>query len=411
MMRTYKYHAFTPDDGIEAFDFSVSLKKEMWRALCAMEKCMAEKRAPLLAVPKGERDNVALLTLRKERTAKIAEIRRSFAARGLAWGDYNAVVFQFDSACRASSARGALPGRNDDALGDCVVRQIMNGCRAHDLLSRDDVFIEYVPHRNTNRTPRAPGSKRSGYRRARMTFLVRGKRNPNGEAPLVLDFIMDRPLPVTAMIVEVRIIRTFKKTINRDGIIRDLPRWSVCFVTKSEIEKNIAGKAVGVALSWKGDGNEGTNLATISNENGVHVIGMDSSHIEAWQSWRRRRDEIASENLDAETRAVEMVRIEKEYKRLRDDRKIILRTFAKEIASGAGAVAIDGMNLSGKGLKNFTNPSLFRLEIQRAAENEGAVFIKQKKKLDDCARKRASALRKLAQEALEKQEIQGVESI
>src|SRR5690606_52723 len=207
-------------------------------------------------VPKAERDMDAVSALRRRRTAAIKAIRQRYAARGLAWGDYNACVFQFDGAVRAAAARGALPGEHDGALGEAVVRQIQGGARPHQMLARSDVWLEYLPPAGSE-TRRTPGSRRSRYRTARLTSLVRTARNPLGEAALTLDFVCHRPLPPAASIVEVRVIRTHRPIVTRDGAVRHVPRWHVTFALRLSRPEATGNDCIGVAFDWRGDGDDG----------------------------------------------------------------------------------------------------------------------------------------------------------
>src|SRR5690606_21069195 len=148
-----------------------------------------------------------------------------------AWGDYNAVIFQFDGAVRAAAARGALPGDHDGALGEAVVRQIQGCVRPHQMLARSDVWLEYLPPAGSE-TRRTPGSRRSRYRTARLPSLVRTARTPRGERPLALDLLCHRPRPPPAAIVEVRVIRPHRPPVPRDGDVRHVPRWHVTFALR-----------------------------------------------------------------------------------------------------------------------------------------------------------------------------------
>lgn len=390
LMRTYKYRAFRPRAGREAFDLAVNLKRSMWADLCDMNDAQAREMAPLLAAPKAERDAGEIARLKAERTAAIADIRRAYAAKGLAWGDYNAVVFQFAGAVQSAGRRGAAPSPNDEALGEAVVRQIMNGARPHHLLSRSDACLEYLPPSHREQT-RRPGSHRAKYRTARLTFMVRSSRSTMGEAPLVLDFVMHRPLPMDASVVEVRVIRRQRPVIDAGGSSKSSERWFVTFAFKLPAKQSASRAAVGVALDWKGDGNGGANLAVVADRRGVRTIGFPEAHIDAWGESRRKFD-AADAEPDAATRAAMQAEAIIFRRRLAAERQTILRTMAREIVAEAGAICVDKSWLAGKGVKKFVAPAEFRRELIRAAENAGCI-VDERKSDADTSKKRAQWLR------------------
>ena len=396
MIRTYKFRAFRPKEGEEDFNFAVDLKKKMWSDLCEMEKEISEIRKPLRAVPKAERDTEALQELKKERTAKIADIRRKYAAQGLAWGDYNAVVFQFNGACQSAAKRGALPEYRDDNMGECVVRQIMGGTKAHHLITREDVFIEYLPP-NEKEKKRLKTGRRGDYRTARMTFLIRGKRNPLGETRMSLDFVVHRPLPMDGSVVEIRILKGAQTVINKNGQIYTRPTWHVLFVLRMDKPENKSTKAAGVALTWKKDEDGGAGQAVVSDKDGIKKIGTQAIDIEEWEYLRTMSEDAENEEEEEKKRILNEISIKRE--KLFRRRNVYLRTLAKKIVKDHGVICVDGTYLSGKGAKNYTAPAIFRQELQRAAENAGCLFFKETIKEPD-ERKRAKKLRESGEKKL-----------
>lgn len=399
VIRTYKYRAFRPETGLDAFATAVDLKREMWADLCEMEADIAARRAPLLAVPKAERDGDALAALRQERTDRIRIMRQKYAARGLQWGDYNACVFQFSGAVQASAARGALPRPSDAALGDCVTMQIMNGCAPHELHRRSDVRIEYLP-KNETELRRKPGSRRAAYRRARLHFRVRTDRNVLGEAIISVDFVLHRPLPPDARIVEVRLLRSTRPIINAEGVVRHIERWSITFALKIKVSAAQGQKCVGVALDWKSDGDEGTNLATIASASGLRSIGFPAYHLDEWRCLREMRMDAEQES-DLAAREALQAEVAIRTRRLSAHRTGELRRMAREIVTGNAAIGIEKINLSGKGVKNWAAPAEFRRELKRAAENAGCKVVEVKLPNGRAlSRNRAGELRKAAVSAL-----------
>ncbi len=398
MIRTYKFKAFPPVEGCLAFDDAVTLKREMWADLCAMQKDYRKTVDPLFAVPKDQRDMNTITALKADRSKKITTIRQTYAARGLAWGDYNAIIFQFEGAVRSCAKKKATPDPNDSATspGDCVVRQIMGGAKYHHFMSRNDVCIHNVPHRSNRVTK--PGSRRDGYRMMRMTFLIRTDRHEMGEARLVLDYVEHRKIPLDATVVEVRVIRRMRAIINKDGRVFNRPDWSIVFVAKIPFQDNgRKDRACGVALSWKADDDgDGCRLAIVSSPSGHKTYGFTQDHLDAWRDASVRRESIKelTDPVEREAREAELSII---YRKLTEDRRIRLRTIAKEIVSDVGAVAVDATYLAFPGTKHYVAPATLRLEIKRAAENAGCAFFEEKIKEED-PYKRSSLLRKKAHE-------------
>lgn len=398
MIRSYKFKAFPPIDGAGAFDAASGLKKEMWADLCAMQKDYRKAVDPLFAAPKDQRDMAAISALKAERAGRIKTIRQTYAARGLAWGDYNSMIFQFEGAVRGCAKRKATPDPNDSATspGLCVVRQIMGGAKYHHFFSRNDVWICNIPHKNSRITK--PGSRRDGYRMTRMTFLIRTDRHEMGEAPLVLDYVENRKIPLDATVVEVRVIRRARPVINKNGKVFDRHEWWVVFVAKVPFRENgFKDRACGVALSWKADdGDDGCRLAVVSSPAGQKTYGFSQDHLDAWREAAMRKEAL-KELTDPEERRAREAELSILYKKLTEDRRIRLRTIAKEIVSSVGAVAVDATWLAIPGTKNHAAPATLRLEIKRAAGNAGCAFFEEKIKEND-THKRASLLRKKALE-------------
>lgn len=397
MIRVYKYRAFAPRSGRDAFFAAVALKRAMWGELVAMQ----EHLAPRLAEARLAKDAAAKTALNRERTGRIRDIRRAFAARGLAWGDYNAIVFQFDSACRASAARGALPGDHEGATGEAVVRQLQGTVRPHALLARDDVCLDYLPPGPAERR-RAAGSRRSRYRTCRMDFQVRTDLNPAGAAALVLDFVMHRPLPANTHVVEVRILRTMRPVIRKGGLAAHVERWHVTFAVRVDAPAVPAGlPCVGVALDWSRVAASRTNMLTISRGGATRAVMLGKDHLDEWNR-SRELFALADDEPDAAAREALVARARIFRRRIEARRLLHHRTLAASIAHSAAAVAIQAIVLAGKGVKNFTAPALFHRELRRAVENAGGLFVEVKatKKDFGSTKKQAAYLEKEARAAL-----------
>lgn len=395
LIRTYKFSAWAPVEGLEAFEQAVALKRAMWAEFCAMEETLAARRAPIFALPKAERDQEALSAIHRERVDVMREIKRAYAARGLAWGDYNAVAFQFDGAVASARQHKALPQPDERALGDAVVRQLKNNVRPHHLLSRNDVCIEYLPPSAKDLARRQRSSRRSVQRLARLTFMIRSGRNPAGAAALTLNVLFDRPLPPSATLVEARVIRRSRRVVNRAGQVFDTHRWSVTFACRVQRQRpSTDGRAVGVALDWKGDGDGGSNLAVISDGRRTRTIGFGEAELgeiaDAFARLRAAQDSDSAEQASA-ARAVE---------RLTNARRHRLRAICKQIVAGVASVCVEKQWLSKKGVKNFTAPSAFRTALIHAAENAGALIETSSVGKGEPSKKRAALLRAEAVERL-----------
>jgi hypothetical protein len=380
LVRMYKYRAFPPKSGRAAFAQAIALKRAMWADLCAMHPPFAEK----MAEARKAKDQDALSALRRDRTAAIADIRRGYAECGLAWGDYNAVVFQFEGAVRASAARGAMPAAHDGALGEAVVRQLMGTVRPHHLLSRNDVCIEYLEPNERERT-RKPGSHRSKWRTARMDFSIRTDRNVEGPASMVLEFILRRPLPANARLVEVRILRETRPIIRQDGSAGEREQWYVCFAARIERPQRAGDRAIGVALDWSGAGDDGTHALVIADDSGRSrdiVFGED--HLAAWA---RSKEMFADADAEPDAALAAAKRNEALIyrRRLEVERRLRHRTLAAQIARDGDIVGIQKIWLAEKGVKNFTAPAAFRLALKHAVENAGGRIVEVKAAKKDFA--------------------------
>lgn len=398
LVRMYKYRAFPPEQGRDAFFTAVALKREMWSALCEMQ---AECGPAITAAAKAK-DKDRLSELRQRRTARVADIRRDFAARGLSWGDYNAVIFQFDGACRASAARGAMPQARDHALGEAVVRQLQGHVLAPHLVSRRDVRLEYQSAR-PGQHPRTSGSRRASvHRRAAIDFQLRTDRSPTGPATLSLDLVLHRPLPAAARVVEVRVIRTMRPIIRKDGSAGEVERWHVCFACRVEARSHagaaIAGAAIaGVMPSWAADGDGGVNALMVAHDDfGARRITFDEAHLERWAR-ARQMFEAADRIEDDADRAAALARANIHRRRIERERLDRHRQIARDLARRYHVIAIPDIWLGGKGAKAWTAPAQLLRELRHAVENEGGSIIAVK--LDDQAvtpKMRAQQLRRAA---------------
>lgn len=287
-----------------------------------------------------------------------------------------------------------MPSPADAALGEAVVRQIMNGCRPHHLISRDDVCIEYLAATGAA-LERQAGSHRSAYRQARLSFMVRGVRNPAGPAALVLNVLFNRSLPANATIVEIRVIRRERLVVlkrRRAGRKTvKTHRWFVTLACRLPAPVRRGDKAVGVALDWKGDGDGGANLAVISSSRGQRTIGFAEAEIGQIEAAVRLLREAEDRGLQSL-----IVAARRNLERVYAARRIALRTMAKASVGDASAVFVDKMWLDQKGVKKHVAPAEFRQAVKNAAENAGARFAESAAGRGKPSKKRASILRQAA---------------
>lgn len=405
MIRTYKYRAFQPIDGVEAFDDAVALRRSLWATLCGIHRDYLARREALFAANayytatrlawqaadtagdkparreaakalKAAADQVRaspeFRALTQWRVDRFREAKQDIAAQGLHWGSYNAVVFQFEGAVGAAAANGGVPEADDRALGEAVVNQFQNGLPPHRLLSSSPSYIEYLP---PSPTGRSPGSRRSRYRQARLYFAIRTERNPKGAATIILDVVLHRPLPPNMKVVEIRVIRRWRDIINRDGLARQRADWFVTFVVKGEaVAHRYPNDACGVAFAWGGSDDGVQGFAVSSGAAGVTTHAMPAGHNEAWAA-RRDKFDAAERMIEGEDRQRAMAEARIFERRLRDQRKHELRSVAAGIAKRHGIVVLAKLDLRNKGVKNHVAPHEFKLALQHAVEAAGGRLI------------------------------------
>lgn len=395
MIRTYKYHAFPPRSGVDAFNNAVALRRELWANLCAIHREYLERRAAAFAADTGHADALAawksatpknrkaLAAALKDAAAAVREsqafrdavtwrvdrfreAKQAIAAKGLHWGSYNAVVFQFDGAVAAAAKKGGVPAPGDRSLGEAAVIQLQKPPRPAQLLSGSQTWIEYLP---PEKGRYAPGSRRSHRRHARLFFCLRTDRNPMGPAMLELEFMLQRPLPVDGRVVEIRVIRTHREVINRDGAVIPWSDWSVTFVVKTDVPASAHTDVCGVAFDWAADENQ--PFALVSAPNGIREYTMPSGHAAAWE---RRKEMFALAEANPDDRSL-LAAARIFGRRLFNQRRDLHRVTAASIADRYAVVAIQKIDLGGKGVKKHTAPAEFRLALRHAVAARGGTLI------------------------------------
>jgi hypothetical protein len=401
LIRAYKYRAFAPaGDGAE-FDRALALKRSLWKRLIAIEDEYASRKAALLnrdaltqararaetikdatqrraafAVAKDEHRRraetakPALLALGSWRVAAQREAKQNAAAAGLHWGDYNAVVFQFDGARAAAKARGAQVYNFERACGDAIVNQIMNGRTPAQMIGFSQCALSYISDPNAAR--RRKGSHRAGYRLARIDMTLRGPRNPRGPARFALDFVMHRPLPPAAVVKEVRAIRTMRRVVNRDGDCFERPEWSVVFVCAMQVTTRTDRVCAGLSLTWRShEGEDGLQpYAMLFDGGATRTLTMDYGYEADWGAFKEMLRGAEDSGADADRVAAEAF-----GRALHRRRMLAQREAAAAIARRYAVVAIQKIDLSGKGVKNHTAPASFRLALRHALESRGGTLI------------------------------------
>lgn len=408
IIRAYKYRAFPPAGADDDFSRALELKRALWKRLIEIESEYAARKAGLMQTERLIADRVAadkiadrakrkaaldrlrearrelaeavkpeLLALGSWRVDRQREAKQAAAAAGLHWGDYNAVVFQFDGARAAAKARGAQVYNFETACGEALVNQIMSGRRPAQLHDFTQCKLSFLDDPNADRRKR--GSHRASYKRAAIDMTLRGPRNPLGPARLSLEFVMHRPLPPNALVKEVRALRTWRTVVNRDGQCFRRPDWSVVFVLALDIAPRESRACAGLSLTWRDDGAEdGLQVYALLHDGATtKPLSMDYGYEADWQhraELMRRAEESGDEADRAAADAFE--------RRLLRARQIAQRTAAAAIAKRFACVAVQKIDLSGKGAKKHVAPASFRLALRHALEARGGALIEVTAPLD-----------------------------
>lgn len=429
IIRAYKYRAFPPKESCEGFERALELKRALWSDLIEIENeytsrknqlmqaerfkreilaaeaitTKAERRAAFDAIRAARKELAAtvkpdLLALGSWRVDRQREAKQKAAAAGLHWGDYNAAVFQFDGARAAAKARGASVYNFETACGEAIVNQIVNGRRPPQLATFNQCKLSFIDDAKAAR--RKPGSHRAGYRRAKIDMTLRGPRNPLGPSSLSLEFVMHRPLPPNALVKEVRAIRTWRTVINKEGNCFRRACWSAVFVLAIEVPQRSGRACAGLSLTWRGDGAEdGLQVYAVIHD-GVTTkpLTMDYGYEAEW-NYKKELSARAKQTGDAADCAI----ADAFERRLLASRLIAHRAAAATIADKYVCVAIQKIDLSGKGAKKHVAPGSFRLALRHAMESRGGILIEVASPLgkeDNPHRAQAKKLYKAARDRL-----------
>lgn len=408
IIRAYKYRAFPPKDAHDDFDRAIDLKRALWKRLIEIEDEYVSRKATLMqaetfaaerataeaiadrgrrkiafdAIKARRRDLAAtvkddLMALGSWRVDRQREAKQAAAGAGLHWGDYNAVVFQFDGARSAAKARGAKVYNFEAACGEALVNQIMTGRRPAQLCTFAATKLSFIDDPRAARRKR--GSHRSSYKLARLDMTLRGPRNPLGPARFSLDFVMHRPLPPNTLVKEVRAIRTWRNVVNRDGQCFRRADWSVVFVLAVEVAARADRSCAGLALTWRGDDQQdGLQVfALLYDSVTTKPLSMDYGYEADWKH-RAELFRRADSSGDGADRAA----AEAFERRLLRTRQVAQRTAAAAIAKRYSCVAVQKIDLSSKGAKKHVAPASFRLALRHALEARGGTLIEVAAPLD-----------------------------
>jgi hypothetical protein len=420
LIRAYKYRAFAPDDMTE-FDRALVLKRALWKRLIEIEdeydsrkaallnrEAFAQARAAAESIKDAGRRKAALAATRDEyrrraeaakpellalgswRVAAQREAKQQAAAAGLHWGDYNAVVFQFEGARAAAKARGAQVYNFEQACGEAIVNQIMNGRSPAQLCAFSQCRLSFKADPKAAR--RKKGSHRSGYRLASIDMTLRGPRNPAGPARLVLDFVMHRPLPPDAIVKEVRAIRVWRRIVNKDGCCFSRTEWSVVFVCELRVAARPDRTCCGLSLTWRAsDAEDGLQpYGLLFDGSATKTLTMDYGYEADWAHRAELFARAEASGDDADRASAEAF-----DRRLQRRRMLSQREAAARIARRYAVVAVQKIDLSQKGAKHHTAPASFRLALRHALENHGGTLIETSAPLDRSARDPHSAQAKV----------------
>lgn len=364
-MRAYMFHARPPVEGAGDMDAAVARKRALWDALVSIQNRYDTRYGAIRAGDaRPDEKKEALAVLRAWRTDRFREAKRAAAADGLHWGDYNAVVAQFDGAVRAARQHKAAPGSDEGRLGHALVNQVMNGCSWRGLRDGDNGQIRIM-----DEEPDLPKRRRS-QRWMMAEFTVRGPRNPDGPAKLRIPFLMHREVPTDATVMEGRVIRSMRLRTNpAHGRVWTEERWSVVFVARVPMTERKPGVA-GVMLSWGEDFDfEAKRLCTVAWPDGrVQTFVVPERHDADWA----RHAALKADAGNDEAARADLAMLEK---RLFDRRKDHHRRIAALIADRAGTVVLPDVRLP-PGAKGHGGMSALALAIANAVAGSGGEVAK-----------------------------------
>ena len=249
-------------------------------ALRANLKEAAQTRVALAKKARAEfaADQVAATYDRQQ--VQIKEARQTAAAKGLWWGNYNAIMTSFDGArSRIAKSGGELKKKYFHGEGR-LTAQLQGGASAEEMFAphggRNEArLIEGPPPGWTDihapgskKTPPTPGAKREQKRRmATLVLTVYTRRGVDSKLMrrvLNIPFIYNRPLPPDARVQQVAMTRRRSDQAPAIGW-----RYEVVFTLRvpDPVSSRLDRKAA-VHVGWRAV-DDGVRVATVADTQGV----------------------------------------------------------------------------------------------------------------------------------------------
>ena len=191
--------------------------------------------------------------LESERRARVKALRQRYAAEGLYWGNYNAVLTSYQTArSRVMQSGGELRFRRFDGAGRLTC-QIQGGMSVEDAFLAANNFFQIDPVLETAwKIPARGERKRLCRTKARVRITSDDEKNP---VWLEIPIVMHRPIPQDAKIQRVSV--STKK-------IGDRIRWFLNItVIEEEPEKEASsiGRVLALDIGWRKKGNGSIRVA------------------------------------------------------------------------------------------------------------------------------------------------------
>ena len=234
--------------------------------------------------------------LESERRARVKELRQQYAAEGLYWGNYNAVLTSYQTArSRSMQSGGELHFRRFDGTGRLTC-QIQGGMSVEEAFSgANNLFqIDPVPETAWN-IPSRGESRKLCRTKAKIRITSDEEKNP---VWIEIPIVMHRPIPQNARIQRVSI--STKK-------VADRIRWFLnVTVIEDELEKEdfAIGQVVALDVGWRKKEDGSIRIAYWIDSNGdTGEVELDVSFIHTDQRIRtlqKKRDDnfnVAKEKL------------------------------------------------------------------------------------------------------------------
>jgi hypothetical protein len=245
--------------------------REKIAALLKEKKPLAEElkayRAKILVMVKPR-----LLELEDERRARVKELRQEYASEGLYWGNYNAVLNNYQTArSRAMQSGRELLFHRYDGTGRWTC-QIRGGMTVEEAFSEANNLFQIDPVPESAWTNPAKGERKRLCRtRARMRITSDEESNP---VWLEIPIVMHRPIPPDARIKLVS-INTRK--------LGDRVRWflNVTVIEEDQQNKNsVTGDVLAVDIGWRKKPDGSIRVAYWVDSNGAAgEVNLDSSFV------------------------------------------------------------------------------------------------------------------------------------